>query len=792
MIDGAIVQENPSSIALRSDSPVARDERGFYIKVHPEFIESARFVLKSATVLIEAQSAKMILFSQNHRTKVIRYRSHPVNPLEKKIIARCVREKKTFSIQKNQMVYDSYGETIGRAENSYLLAPILAEANIILGAIVLENKNENNHFAHADETLTTAFCRTFGRLTYSSVFDTGNRPLMVHFASNLYTLLENLYLYRSNLETNFLLSEVIKVSKMINSTLDLESLLESIMDSAKVVLKAEGASLMLIDPKTNELFFNIIAGEKERALKEIRIPMGVGIAGLVAQNRKAEIVNDAQNDPRLFKGADEKIGFVTKNLIATPLMVRNKVIGVIEVINSIGRNEFSEKDLELFNTFSEQSALAIHNRELIDSLKEINRELKKKVHELSSLHEISKALISTLNEKDLYDSVVRIICEELEAQRVSILIFNSKTERLEVISQEGLGIEPFESNSISVSDTLAGQAFEKNQLIFSNQLEDSPYAEYYNPDRYYTGFCIVQPLSMGDQKYGVINISEKKSPSGFSEDDLKLVNTISAQITRAIQNFRLLEEMIEKKSYEKELEITSAIQKSILPSKKIGNRYFDMGIMSEPAKVMGGDFFDFFRSSEEEYSFIIADVSGKSLPAALFMAVTSSIIRTLGADNPTPSELLYKANDHIYKASQSGMFVTTFYAVYNVADHKLEFSSAGHNEQMVLRHSSQEIEYLSAHGRPLGVIDSTLHGKFGQAQTYLRSGDLLILYTDGVTEAINSNNEEFGLPRFQKVIQDNYLLSADQIVKRIYRAVQDFTGDKPLYDDFTLMVIKAL
>ena len=786
------MQENPTSVALRADSPVARDERGHYLKIHPEFIESARFVLKSAASLIEAESAKMILFADQGKTKVIRFRSDSVLPIERQLINRCVKQAETFFIHREQIVYDRKGESIGRAPRSYLLSPIQADSQIVLGAIMLEDKVGSIFFNESDVSLATAFCRTFGRLLYSSVSDGNNAPLMVHFASNLYTLLENLYLYKSNLDSNFLLSEVIKVSKMINSTLDLQSLLESIMDSAKVVLKAEGASLMLIDKKTNELYFNIIAGEKERALKEMRIPMGVGIAGLVAQTRKSQIVNDAQNDPRVFKGADEKIGFVTRNLIATPLMVRNKVIGVIEVINSIGREEFTDKDLELFTTFSEQAALAIHNRELIDSLKDINRELKKKVHELSSLHEISKALISTLNEKDLFDSVVRIIADELEAERVSILVFNEENSALEIISQSGLKVGNDDSTEASLYDSLSGYAFEKNEVIFSNNLENGPFQKFYNPERYETGYCIVHPLSQGDQKYGVINISDKTQLSGFTDDDYRLVATISGQITKAIQNFRLLEEMIEKKAYEKELEITSSIQKSILPTKKAGTAHFDVGVMSVPAKVMGGDFYDFFHFDESEYGFLIADVSGKSLPAALFMAVTSSILRTLGAENPTPADLLFKANDLIYKASQSGMFVTVFYTRYNVNSRELSFSSAGHNEQLVYRHDTHELEVLRTKGRPLGVIDSELHGPFGQSSTFLRPSDLLILYTDGVTEAINEKNEEFGMERFKAIIEETHLLSAEQITKRIYREVREFCGNEPNFDDFTLLVIKVV
>ena len=155
--------------------------------------------------------------------------------------------------------------------------------------------------------------------------------------------------------------------------------------------------------------------------------------------------------------------------------------------------------------------------------------------------------------------------------------------------------------------------------------------------------------------------------------------TIASQITRSIQNFRLLNEMLQKRSYEKELEITSSIQKSILPTHFQKSAWFDLGVISEPAKLMGGDFYDLLSFDGDQFVFSVADVSGKSLPAALFMAVTSSIIRTYGREIKAPSEVLYKANDLIYQDSQSGMFVTLFYAFFNAPEHQLYYASAGHN-----------------------------------------------------------------------------------------------------------------
>jgi len=769
---------------------VKKDYSGYFVDILPEFLQASKFMLQSVSQLLKTRSCKLLLLGPEKKFKIIRIGGESLKFSERILAKKCMSTKETFSVEKDQVVYDEEGNEIEKADNSYIFSPLEVDDKIILGAMVLEEKIPVNFFDDEDVSVASAFAKTFARLIYSSIKTENGADLVVQFTSNLVTIIENLYLYKNNLENNILLSEIIKVSKMINSTLDLHSLLESIMESAKMVLKAEASSLMLIDQDTNELYFNIISGEKERALKEIRVPIGVGIAGLVAKDQEPLIVNNAQEDERVFKEADQKSNFITRNLIAVPLMVQRKIIGVIEAINSIGRDEFIEKDLELFNTFSEQAALAIHNRELIDSLTKINKELEKKVHELSSLHEISKSMISTLNEKDLYDSVVKIIAEELEAQKVSILLYNNDEGCLEIISYYGIEISSDESMLVPLDNSLSGICYKENKIIQTNNLSESEYKSYRNDERYSSNACILHPLGQSETVYGVLCIAQKEDNKIFLEDDYRLVSTIAGQITKGIQNFRLLDEMMQKKAYEKELEITSSIQKSILPNKVPKSDFFDIGVLSQPAKTMGGDFFDHYKFNEEEYSFSVADVSGKSLPAALFMAVTNSIIRTVGRESKEPGVLLYECNDLIHEDSQAGMFVTLFYSIYNITTKKLRFASAGHNEQLVYRAADKECEMLYAKGSPLGVVPSDLHGEFGQGDTQLNSGDILILYTDGVVEAINPENEEFGLERLQDLIKKDHALSAADLIEKIFKEVKEFCDPEPQFDDFTILILK--
>ena len=549
----------------------------------------------------------------------------------------------------------------------------------------------------------------------------------------------------------------------MNSIVDLNIMLKMIMDSAKIVLKAESSSLMLVDEKSNELYFNVVVGTEAKVLKEIRVPIGQGIAGIVAQKGEPLLVNDAQNDPRVFKEADEKTEYITRNLTAVPMIFQGHIIGVLEVINSLERSEFDQDDVEHLSTFADHAALAIQNRELINSLKSINTQLNKKLSELSTLHEIGKVLISTIDQQKFFDSVVKILSAELKAQHISILLLSKENKKLEVISS--IGQKP----SIEITQKVTKKKIEK---LSKNSL--------------------VVPLTQGEEYYGAIYL-EAEPISLFVDDTLRLMTTISNQLTKGVQNFNLLDETLKKQAYEKELEITSSFQRSILPQKKISNAYYDIGFLSQPAKATGGDFYDFFQVTKRNNVFLIADVSGKSLPAALFMAVTNSIIRTIGRLHElSTSEILSRANDLIYENSRSGMFVTLFYSAYDPYTHNYTYSSAGHNEQLLFRQDKKTFESLQCKGSPLGIFPSNPNKPFGMKSIYLKVGDILVLYTDGVSEAINASNQEFGIERLKEVIEEFHFMSPNQLTQKIHDKVVKFVGEAEQFDDITIMIIKIL
>ena len=245
----------------------------------------------------------------------------------------------------------------------------------------------------------------------------------------------------------------------------------------------------------------------------------------------------------------------------------------------------------------------------------------------------------------------------------------------------------------------------------------------------------------------------------------------------------------EKERVQKELEIARGIQQSFLPETSPKIEGFDLAGLNTPALEVGGDFYDFIPVSLDKWALVIADVSGKGIPAALFMALSRTLVRAHAAGNPTPADVIRRVNDMISEDDRANMFVTLFYGVLDAVRKTLTYVNAGHNPPLVMGKSAGDIIMLVAKGLAMGVIN---HTKFEEKEVILRPGDILILYTDGVTEAINRKNEMFGHERICRLVEENHHLSAKEIIKLIEREVFTFSEGQPQFDDITLLLVKVV
>lgn len=622
-----------------------------------------------------------------------------------------------------------------------------------------------------------------------SGFNNDDMNLLTSIANSIGMVIENINIYKL-LNQNFeRLSKLIEVSKVINTTLELRTLLEYIMNTAKAVLKAEGSSLMLIDKNRKELYFDVVAGDSGEVLKQIRIPIGTGIAGLVAQTGEAILVEDAENDSRVFKGVDEKTKIVTRNLIAVPMRVKGEIVGVLEVINSIDKPCFDNNDLQLLQAFGDASGIAIYNRELIQNLKDLNKELERSFKEIKTMYEINKKLANETDVNKVFEVSVETISEIFQIERISILLYDELSGILKVKYAKGINDKIIPNIKILPGENVAGWVFKNdNPVLVKNMNIDKRFGKNKRL-RYKTASFISIPVHIRGKKIGVLNLTDKKSGEEFNETDFETFNSIVSHISKNYENILYYNEFLEKQRIEKELEITKHIQQHILPKSFPSIKGLQIAAYNIPAKEVGGDFYDYIEINKNIHAFLIADVSGKSLPASMFMALSRSITRVEASNLVSPSKVLEESNKYIFKDSESGMFVTLFYMVIYTDEKLIKYGSAGHNEQLLYNYETDEFNYLKVKGIPLGISPDA---KYQEGEIGYKPNDIVILYTDGVTEAINKVGEEFGLERLKNIISKSKDKDANGILNSIITEVEKYTYGVPQFDDITLLVIKFI
>jgi sigma-B regulation protein RsbU (phosphoserine phosphatase) len=236
------------------------------------------------------------------------------------------------------------------------------------------------------------------------------------------------------------------------------------------------------------------------------------------------------------------------------------------------------------------------------------------------------------------------------------------------------------------------------------------------------------------------------------------------------------------------METAKEIQQSFLPEAPPSIEGFEIAALTLPAEQVGGDFYDFIPISSDRWGMVIADVSGKGVPAALFMGLSQALIRAGTADNSTPVHTVQKANDLLINEARSSMFVTVLYAALDSKGKVLHYVNAGHNPPLVFKGGTGEIILLRTRGIALGVMDDI---EFEEKQLKLESNDMLVMYTDGVTEAVNKAQEEFGTERLQQMLLKNNNLTARDFMEKLKNEVLAFSEGQPQFDDITLVVLKV-
>lgn len=303
--------------------------------------------------------------------------------------------------------------------------------------------------------------------------------------------------------------------------------------------------------------------------------------------------------------------------------------------------------------------------------------------------------------------------------------------------------------------------------------------------------AIVAPLVYRRKILGVLGLANGPMSTPFSEKDLTVFKTIAEQSAFALYNEAIYNEAAEKKRLDHDLEIAREIQAILLPSSPPTLAGYELSGINIPAKQVSGDYYDYIQIDDHRLGVAIADVSGKGVPASLIMAMCRSVIRSEAVGKFSASEVLRRVNQQLYPDIKEDMFISMAYFILDSETSKVTMARAGHDAPLWYRAGDKTVEKLSPKGMALGIDSGEVFNRVCADFTFeLASGDCLILYTDGATEALDDEGLEFGLPRLVQGVQASAPSGAPGIIKRLTEDVKSFVGNYPQHDDITLITIR--
>jgi serine phosphatase RsbU (regulator of sigma subunit) len=406
---------------------------------------------------------------------------------------------------------------------------------------------------------------------------------------------------------------------------------------------------------------------------------------------------------------------------------------------------------------------------------------------LGMLYQVAEMTISILDQDELLDKLIDLIQRFLQPHRAGILLYD---EKYEILLPKVIRRPPDSTEDIIISNSIIDKAImEQSAVLVSDAPHDVRFrgSESIVIQRIHSAICA--PLIYKGEVLGVLYLDRRRPAESYTPRDLKLVAGIANQAALTIANSRLHRRLLAKYAQERELEIARSIQEKLLPREMPELPGYQVAGMSRPARMVGGDYFDVITLADGRVMLVVADVSGKGVPAAILLAAFRAELHVEAsrfAEEPLTA-LVARLNQMTYRDTSSNMFITMILALLDTATGSLTYCNAGHAHPMLHRPDGH-VQSLDVGGCLLGVISEA---EYEQATLTLEPGAALVMYSDGVTDTLDAQGETFGAQRLSDAVDAYSKLSADTICVKIDHEAQDFRGDAEPFDDFTLLVLKA-
>ncbi|RPJ46264.1 MAG: GAF domain-containing protein [Chloroflexi bacterium] len=408
---------------------------------------------------------------------------------------------------------------------------------------------------------------------------------------------------------------------------------------------------------------------------------------------------------------------------------------------------------------------------------------------LALLYRLSQNFNSSLDLNEVLNRVIDEVIEILHAERGFIMLFAPDGSQNFSVAR-GLERKTIDQPHSQVSQSVVQKVATEGQPILTS---DAQTDERFNMRQSImllglrSILCV--PLKVKEHVIGVGYADNRFEAAIFTQADLDLLSAIASIAAIAIENARLYQMAVEQGRMQRELQMAREMQSSFLPQEVPQAPGWEFAARWQPAREVAGDYYDFIPAGPDSLGLVIADVTDKGAPAALFMIFTNSIVRASVHPTMTPADSITNANRLICAKSPNAMFVSLVYILLDLKTGQATYVNAGHNPPLHHQEENGQLARLSRTGMVLGIDPET---PYVQAGLTLQPGDFLLLYTDGLIDALNAREEEFGMSHLEAILRENQHASAEEIIYLLEEAIVEHTGDITPFDDITLLLVKRL
>ena len=541
------------------------------------------------------------------------------------------------------------------------------------------------------------------------------------------------------------LSALIDFSKQINSNLDLRFTLDNLLFTLFGKLLVNKGVVAFID-KDGKIEIVASKGIEQHLLDELK-----------------------QDSNQMLTIDEIKRKLALKSMF--DLNIEDNLLGHILLGGKLTGKPITSDDEEFVNAVANIVSTAIKNFRMLQNLAETNRELDSKVNQLNSLFDLAKEFTGLFDTKLIGRTFIYTVLGQFMTSKYAI-----------VNCSNGLQIIDSKFNEKVVIDFC--EHFPKETFNSPKLASDLPVSIMESIDE---EIELIIPMQIKNDIKGLVLLGPTLKKGGYTNSDIEFIYSAASLAIISLENSRLFDEYLQKQKMEKDLEVARDIQQKLIPSKFPKFNNFEITAVNIPARQVGGDYFDILKLDDDRTLIVIADVSGKGIQAALLMANIQAFIKTLSKLDYQLDEATNMLNNLVSENTTNGSFITLFWGIFNDKTLEFEYVNAGHNPPYRFRYG--EIKRLKKGGMILGVMETII--PYESEKIQLQPNDILLFFTDGITEAMNINNVEFGEENLTKILFENVNLNISDLKNEILTQLKGFTENAEQSDDITLMILKS-